>query len=99
MQRRVPALVIATTLLALHKINTQICIEGSWNILWANKAFLFVFIANALPIPSILRCLCVHFLELEIHCEEKRVMDTMPAKNKKEIKPRIEMRGSREITH
>lgn len=68
MWRPAPASVIATTLLALQKINTNLCQEKLLDISLA-KSF-FIPTARAFPLPTLnsLRCFCAHFPEFEINC-------------------------------
>ncbi len=58
MQRPVPALVIATTLLAPKKINTKLCQERLLDIFLGQT--LFGPIVSAPPTLNSLRCFCVH---------------------------------------
>ena len=52
MQHPVPASVIATTLLTLQKINTNLCQEGLLDLSLDPKAF-SVTNASALPLPTL----------------------------------------------
>lgn len=67
MQRPGPALVIATTLLALQNQYKPLSREA-FGYFVGPKAF-FVPIASALPLPTLnsLRCVCVHFPVFEIN--------------------------------
>lgn len=103
MQHPVPASVIATTLLTLHKINTNLCQEGLLDLSLDPKAF-SVTNASALPLATLnsRRCFCVHFPEFEINWAEKgdgHKGKQCQQKNKKEIRPRTAVAGSWEIRH